>query len=414
MQRADIDQYDLPDAPGVYIFRGAKHEILYVGKATSLRDRVRSYFSSDLIGARGGRVVAMVERAAHLTWQETGSVLEALILEANLIKQHQPPYNVDEKDDKSWNYVVITKEAFPRILLVRGRELHQWEPGSMLRVFGPFPEGGSLKEALKIVRKIFPYRDTCTPCRTSDVLHKHVQCRPCFNAQIGLCPGVCSGAMNEKEYTVTIKHIVQLFSGNMKGLKRALETEMKAAAKAEKFEDAAKLRKQAGALEHIRDVSLIKSDRTPAGGAGMRIEAYDVAHTGGTETVGVMVAVARGVPVKSSYRTFKIREATNDDPKALAELLSRRLAHPEWQYPKLIVVDGGALQLRAAERVLAQAGVQIPIVGVVKNERHRPERLIGDERAIALHEREILLANSEAHRFAISRHRRSLGKRLTA
>lgn len=410
MQRADLDQYDLPDAPGVYIFRGPKREILYVGKATSLRDRVRSYFASDLIGARGGRVVAMVERAAHLTWQETGSVLEALILEANLIKQHQPPYNVDEKDDKSWNYVVITKEAFPRILLVRGRELHQWEPGSMLRVFGPFPEGGSLKEALKIVRKIFPYRDTCVPAPEQAKTGKVP--KGCFNSQIGLCPGVCSGAMSQKDYAVTIKHIVQLFSGNMKGLKRALETEMKAAAKEEKFEDAAKLRKQAGALEHIRDVSLIKSDRTPAGSASMRIEAYDVAHTAGTETVGVMVAVARGVPVKSSYRKFKIQGATNDDPAALAELLSRRLAHPEWQYPKLIVVDGGALQLRAAERVLAQAGVQIPIVGVVKNERHRPERLIGDERAIALHEREILLANSEAHRFAISWHRNRRRKAL--
>jgi excinuclease ABC subunit C len=125
-----------------------------------------------------------------------------------------------------------------------------------------------------------------------------------------------------------------------------------------------------------------------------------------------MVAVTRGVPVKSSYRTFKIQSATNDDPAALTELLSRRLAHPEWQYPRIIVVDGGALQLRAAERVLGAAGVQIPIVGVVKDERHRPERLIGDERAIALHEREILLANSEAHRFAIGYHRNRRRKAL--
>ncbi|MBM3271713.1 hypothetical protein FJY94_00280 [Candidatus Kaiserbacteria bacterium] len=408
MQRADLDQYDLPDSPGVYIFRGSKREVLYVGKATSLRDRVRSYFASDLISARGGRVVAMVERATHLTWQETGSVLEALILEANLIKTHQPPYNVDEKDDKSWNYVVITKEAFPRVLLVRGRELHQWEPGSMLRVFGPFPEGGSLKEALKIVRKIFPYRDTCTPAPEQKGTPKG-----CFNSQIGLCPGVCSGVMDAKEYALTIKHIIQLFSGNMQGLKRGLEREMKAAAKAHEYEKAVVLRRQAGALEHIQDIALIKSDRTPAGAASMRIEAFDVAHTAGQETVGVMVAVSRGVPIKSSYRTFKIREATNDDPKALAELLSRRLAHPEWQYPRIIVVDGGKIQLRVAERILEQAGMQIPIVGVVKDERHKPLRLIGDERAIAVHEREILLANSEAHRFAISRHRKRLGKRLT-
>jgi excinuclease ABC subunit C len=403
MLRPELDQYDLPDSPGIYIFRGPKREILYVGKATSLRDRVRSYFASDLISSRGERIVTMVDRAVAVSHQETGSVLEALILEANLIKRHQPPYNVDEKDNKSWNYVVITKEAFPRVLSVRGRELMHWEPKILGRVFGPFPEGGSLKEALKIVRKIFPYRDVCVPAPEQAKNGKVP--KGCFNSQIGLCPGVCSGAMNAKEYAVTIKHITQLFSGNMQGLKRALEKEMKEAAKDERFEDAAKLRKQASSLEHIRDVSLIKSDRTPDSGSSSRIEAYDVAHTSGTETVGVMVAVARGVPVKSSYRKFKIASVTNDDPAALTELLSRRLAHPEWQYPRLIVVDGGALQLRAAERVLTAAGIQIPIVGVVKDARHRPERLIGDERAIALHERDILLANSEAHRFAISYHR---------
>lgn len=415
MERADLDKYDLPDNPGVYIFRGPRKEILYVGKATSLRDRVRSYFASDLGSSRGARIVAMVENAAALTWQECGSVLEALILEANLIKRYQPPYNVDEKDNKSWNYVVITKEAFPRVLAVRGRELHQWESDAIGRVFGPYPEGGSLKEALKIVRKIFPYRDTCIPCPEQMSKAKpYSKCRPCFNAQLGLCSGVCSGAMNAKDYAATIRHITQLFSGNMQGLKRALEKEMREAAAQQEYEKAAALRAQAGALEHIRDVSLIKSPVASEGSGSVRIEAYDVAHTAGQETVGVMVAVARGVPVKSSYRKFKIQGATNDDPAALAELLLRRLAHPEWLYPTLIVVDGGALQLRAAERVLAQIGVQIPIVGVVKDERHRPQRLIGDERAIALHEREILLANSEAHRFAISWHRARRQKRLTA
>src|SRR3989338_8922445 len=123
MKRDELRQFNILDSPGIYMFRGARKEILYIGKAASLRDRVRSYFASDLVSGRGPRIVAMVEQARSLTWTETDSVLEALILEANLIKQHQPPYNVDEKDNKSFNYLVITKEDFPRVLVVRGREL---------------------------------------------------------------------------------------------------------------------------------------------------------------------------------------------------------------------------------------------------------------------------------------------------
>lgn len=404
MQRADLQRYDLPDAPGVYLFRDAKRKLLYVGKATSLRDRVRSYFTSDLVGARGARIVAMVERAARLEWQETGSVLEALILEAALIKKHQPPYNVDEKDDKSWNYVVITREDFPRVLLVRGRELAlKWSAKQIKHTFGPFPHGGQLKEALKIVRKIFPYRDTCTPGVG----------KPCFNRQIGLCPGVCSGEVSKAEYATTIKHLAQLFSGNMKGLKRALAAEMKAVAANERFEDAARLRKQIAGLEHIRDVSLITDDvRTLGHDESVRIEAYDIAHTAGTETVGVMTVVENGERASSEYRKFTVREFTNNDPGALSEILSRRLAHTEWRLPRVIVMDGATAQIRVAQKVLKAAGVSIPIVGVVKDERHRPIKTIGDERMARLYEKDILLANAEAHRFAIGWHRKKLGARM--
>lgn len=401
MEREDLKKYDLPDEPGIYIFRGPGRKILYVGKATSLRDRVRSYFSSDLINGRGERIVAMVDRAVKLDWQVTGSVLEALIVEANLIKHHQPPYNVDEKDDKSWNYVVVTKEDFPRILTVRGRELSQkWNPSQIKYTFGPFPQGGSLKEAMKIVRKIFPYRDTCTPGSG----------KPCFNRQLGLCPGVCTGEANKTEYARMVRHIVQLFSGNMKGLKRGLGVEMNRAAKAERFEEAAMLRKQIAALDHIRDVSLIKPEKlTPfASGqaTGVRIEAYDTAHTAGTETVAVMTVVQDGEPNKSAYRKFTIQTATNDDVAALKEILSRRLGHAEWPLPRVFVVDGGIPQVRAAQAILKSAGVMIPIVGVVKNDAHKPERLIGDMRMAKQYERDILLANAEAHRFAITWHRK--------
>src|SRR3989344_165129 len=374
MTKGQLKRFKLPDSPGVYLFKKGR-KILYIGKATSLRDRVRSYFSPDLVKGRGERIVAMVTEAASLSWQETDSVLEALILEANLIKKHQPPYNVDEKDNKSWNYVVITKEAFPRVLLVSGRDLFGLKATSyqLQATYGPFPHGGQLKEALKMIRKIFPFRDAkCIPCAEQHYRHRRSivgdesGCQPCFNRQIGLCPGVCTGEMSKTEYAQRIKHICQFLSGNFKGLKRELARGMKAAAGAEKFEEAVRLRRQIHALEHIRDVSLIRDDsRISSGGpstslrVNVRIEAFDVAHTGGTETVAVMTVVQGGEAVKAAYRMFKIKTATNDDVASLKEALSRRLHHPEWPLPRVLVVDGGKAQMRIAERVFEQAGLTI-------------------------------------------------------
>lgn len=423
MLREDLKQFDLPEEPGIYMFRGPRKEILYIGKAASLRDRVRSYFSKDLAEARSTAISHMVQTAASITWQETQSVLEALILEANLIKRHLPAYNAASKDNKSFNYLIISKENFPRVLIVRGRDLFQNREEMKVRnVFGPFPQGLSLQEAVKIVRRIFPFRDSkCIPCEEQyngkkdegrkDEGRTFVRCKPCFSRQIGLCPGVCTGEVTREEYAQTIWHITQLFSGNFRGLKRQLTKEMKAAARAEDFELAERLRRQCSALEHIKDVSLIKQEKVSAGG-GARIEAFDIAHTSGTETVGVMTVVDNGEAYKAAYRKFKIETATNDDTKALSEALSRRLGHPEWPLPRVFVVDGSIGQMRAAERVLKQVGVVVPIVGVVKNEFHKPERLIGDKRAIEAYERDILLANNEAHRFGIAYHRKRRARRM--
>jgi len=425
MTKGDLKKFKLPDTPGVYFFKkGSK--ILYIGKATSLRDRVRSYFSSDLIRGRGERIVAMVAAATSLAHQTTDSILEALILEANLIKKHQPPYNVDEKDNKSFNYVVVTKENFPRVLIIRGRELYSLKAGSWKpeAVFGPFPHGTQLQEAMKIIRRIFPFRDAkCVPCEEQHAARQGLAaCKPCFSMQIGLCPGVCTGEMSRSEYAERVKHICQFLSGNFKGLKRELARGMKAAARAEKFEEAAQLRRQIHALEHVRDVSLIKGEHRVAPGGpsmglragGIRIEAFDVAHTGGSETVAVMTVAQGGESVKAAYRMFKIKTATNDDVASLKEALSRRLNHAEWPLPRVFVVDGGKGQLRGAQSVLKQAGVEVPIVGVVKNEFHKPERLVGDKKCIEAYERDILLANSEAHRFAITWHRRRRNRGLTS
>jgi excinuclease ABC subunit C len=351
-------------------------------------------------------------------------VLEALILEANLVHSYKPKANTDLKDDKSFNYVVITKEDFPRVLVVRGKELAEQNPlrrsrapvhlsgaedfGKPLHTFGPFPHGMQLKEGMKIIRRIFPYRDTCEP--TSG--------KRCFNAQLGLCPGVCSGEISKKEYKKIIKRISLFFKGKKKELMRSLEKDMKTLAKEERFEEASKLRKQMFALGHIQDVSLIKEEyRSPTGVVQLnsRIEAYDVAHLGGSATVGVMVVVEDGVAHKNEYRKFKIRAAkAGDDTGALREILSRRLGHDEWPMPRLVVVDGATAHINAAETILRSYGVHIPVVGVVKDEKHRPREIRGDTLLIGGRERAILLANAEAHRFAIQYHRTRSRKSLLA
>ena len=403
----------MPDAPGVYFFLGKNKKVLYIGKATSLRDRTRSYFAGALAEVRSPLIATMVAQAVSIDWRATDSVLEALLLEASLIKTYKPKANTELKDDKSFNYVAITKEDFPRVLVVRERELKgstlkSPELRSNLKIFGPFPHGAQLKEAMKLIRKIFPYRDTC----------KLGQKRPCFNAQIGLCPGVCSGAIAKQKYRRNIRHIVLLFEGKKKQLLKALNKAMRVAAAAEEFEQAKELQRQLYALQHIQDVSLIKEEyrqtniRTSVS-LVLRIEAYDVAHLRGSAAVGVMTVVEGGAAEKSQYRKFKIKSAkAGDDPGALKEILSRRLGHDEWPLPRLIVVDGAAAQINAAQNILAEYGMAIPVVGVVKDEKHRPRTIRGDRELVKNKERAILLANAEAHRFAISFHRQKLRKRM--
>jgi len=386
----------LPDAPGVYFFKNARGTILYIGKATSLRDRVRSYFSSDILTARGPLIAQMLELAVRVDHEKTDSVLEALLLEAELIKKNKPKYNTDLKDDKSWNYVVVTKEEFPRVLLVRERVL---QPENYADFFGPFPNGGQLKEAMRIARKIFPFRDSCSPNAG----------KPCFNAQIGLCPGVCSGSVSKKEYARTIRNIVLFFQGKKKSLLLKLEKEMRSFAKKEEFENASTVKKTIFALSHIQDISLLKRshplevqppDR-------MRIECYDVAHISGAFTVGVMTVVEDGEVKKGEYRKFKLKmDAGVNDTARLREMLLRRIEHSEWRFPNMVIVDGSVAQKNTADNVLEKYGYRIPVLGVVKDEHHRPRNIIGDQTLARRYEKEILLGNSEAHRFAIAYHKK--------
>ena len=457
-----------PDTPGVYQFlvlrslgEGGKREkkILYIGKATSLRDRVRSYFNKDIVETRSPLVSKMLTQFDDIEVIKTDSVLEALVLEAHLIKKYQPEANKKEKDNRSFNFVIITKEDFPRVLIARGRELLNNElhrvtlckdtkkyiglPYVVEYSFGPFPNGSQLKEAMKIIRKMFPFRDKCLPCvalakeggpNQTTASRKATQGIACFNRQIGLCPGVCTGEITKEQYTEQIKNIILFFEGNKKRLIKNLEKQMKIFSNSREYENANKIKKTIFTLNHIQDVALIKDNfvqgETLHG--GFRIESYDIAHMSGQNVVGVMTVVEDGEIKKSDYRKFKIRSAVDgvnnnfshglgivsedlrkniiggrfiNDTKALSEVLSRRLAHIEWKLPDLIVVDGGTAQKRVVEKVLKENLIQIPVVSVVKDERHRPKEILGDKKWLK-YEREITLSNSEAHRYGIAFHKK--------
>ncbi len=404
MKNNEIKNYRIPNTPGVYFFHGIRGKILYIGKATTLRNRVQSYFTNDILKKRSPLIAEMVGNTKDVTWEETDSVLEALILEVNLIKKHNPKYNTKEKDDKSFNYVVITKEDFPRVLLVRSKELFEKKVSKnkydVKYMFGPFPQGILVRDAIKIIRKIFPFRDKCIP--DTD--------KRCFNRQIKLCSGVCSGEISKKEYAKIIQNIRLFFEGKKIQVIKRLQKEMSTEAKKMNFEKAGEVKKTIFALEHIQDIALIKSTRRQVYNR-FRIEAYDVAHISGKFAVGVMTVVESGEMQKSEYRKFKIKSFDGvNDTRALEEILERRLTHTEWVLPQLVVVDGGKAQKNIAEKLLKEAGIAIPVAGVVKDERHKPKDIIGRKELIQIYGKDILLANSEAHRFAITYHKQLRGK----
>jgi excinuclease ABC subunit C len=407
----------LPDLPGVYFFLGAKKRILYIGKATSLRDRVKSYFSKDIILTRSALVNQMIQDAKSIDFQVTDSVLEALILENNLIKKYQPKANTKEKDDKSFNHVIITREKFPQVLLIRGRNIGKEIHQQFIKYdFGPYPQGNQLKEALRIVRKIFPFRDARCMSAQEQIARGKVP-RPCFNRQIGLCPGVCTGEISEKEYGRTINHIRLFFEGKKFALIKSLGKEMVLYAKKREFEKAGEIKRTLFTLSHIQDVSLIKEEFKLEKNTHdiFRVEAYDISHLGGKDMTGAMIVLENGEFNKAEYRKFKIKTiGHSNDVGALREILKRRFSHPEWQMPDLIVVDGNEVQKCVTEDAIRKFSVArgVLVVAVTKNEHHKPRMLIGKSDIIDRFQREILLANNEAHRFVIAYHKKLRSKFL--
>lgn len=398
MNKSDFAKIKLPDTPGVYQFKDNTDEILYIGKATSLRDRVKSYFSHDLVAERGKRLVDMVTKAVKIDYIETDSVLEALILEANLINLHQPKYNAIGKDNKSFYYVVVTKEEFPRVLILRGRDLEKKLLKKDIVVqtkFGPFPYGSQLKEALRIVRKIFPFNDSYSVKKDQAEFYRQIKLAPDFNK-----------SDFAKQYQENINNIILFFKGSKRKIIQKLRENMMKLANKMEFERANEIKKQIFALEHIKDVSLIKKENISKRITGFRIEGYDIAHISGTNMVGVMTVIEQGEPAKDQYRKFNVKGFDKaNDVGALEEIFRRRMGHVEWPFPDLIVVDGALPQKSRVEKVLREIGIRIPVVAVVKNEKHKPKGILGLKKFTEAYKDEIILVNDESHRFAITFHR---------
>jgi excinuclease ABC subunit C len=400
---------NLPETPGVYLMKDGNGRILYIGKAANLKRRVSSYF----LRPHDSRIEKLVSEIRKIDYKKTESALEALILEAELIKKHEPPFNIKEKDDKSFLYVEITDEEFPRVLLTRGRRLEKqsYEVKPSKFKFGPFTSASSIREALRIIRRIFPYN-----VHPPEKIKKFT--RTCFDYEIGLCPGTCVGLINKTDYAKNVRNIKLLFEGKKSKILKNLEKEMKSAGRRLEFEKAEKLKRQIFALRHIQDVALIADEqirnsiREPADeiqNSEQRIEGYDISNISGTSAVGSMVVFTNGQPDKNEYRKFRIRTIKkSDDVGMLKEILRRRFSRTSpaggWPLPALILIDGGKGQVNGAKEVLEEIGLRIPVIGIAKGAKRKKNEFIG-EVPKGFDKKTLIKVRNEAHRFAVSYHR---------
>lgn len=422
----------MPVKSGVYIFRGRKNEILYLGKANNLKVRVASYFrNKETLGPKTSFLVSRIHKIDYIL---ADGELEALLLEASLIKTHQPFFNTRAKDDKHPLYIKITLgNEYPRIFTVRREE----EPGSIY--FGPFPSSQTVKQVLRLLRSIFPF-DT----------QKTIGKRACFWSHLGLCNPCPSWIqtlprnlkIKEKaRYRKNIRHLVAVLSRKTDKVKKFLTREMLKKAREENFEEATLIRNQLSKLDYITKprlsissflenpnlVSDIRSQELKAlyeslGGhlnlksPPRRLECFDASHTAiSSPTVG-MVTFINGEPEKSFYRRFRIKKEGIDDLAFLEEALTRRFTHKEWGLPDLLVIDGGKTQVGRAREVMKKLRIKLPVIGIVKpfDNLVIPKKqgflILHLKETPALHLLERL--RDEAHRYALSYHRKLRAKNL--
>ncbi len=435
----------LPKNPGVYVFRDGKRSTrLYIGKASNIRKRVKNHFQQPSF--RDNLFINQVMRIGFL---KTDSEIEALILEANLIKKYRPKYNIVWRDDKNYFFIGITEENYPRVFIT-----HQPKPQNtkykILRTkfVGPFVDGSSLKRTLKILRKIFLYRS----CK---VFPK----RPCLWYQLKRCPAPClvkselAQEINfkvkvKKECQRNVKNLLNLLTGKKKEVLKNLKKEMKKTSKLEDFEAAARIRDQVFALEKILENAKIFGPGEITSTSNLyedwkktkkvlkrilkteekisRIEAYDVSNIQGKMATGSMITFINGVADKNFYRKFKIKiTGKPNDIAMIKEILERRFKHPEWGLPDIILIDGGVTQFNVALKTKEQAARNnqqkkkirnIKVISLAKKEnklfiefQKKPILLKTLPREIF---NLILQLRDEAHRFAITYHKKLRKKKL--
>lgn len=382
----------LPSGTGVYLMKGAKGVVLYVGKASNLRKRVASYFRTSYVAAKNE---ILVENICDIETISTASEHEAFLLESRLIKRFTPHFNVSFKDDKSFPFIKITREDYPRILIGRRK------PKERVEYFGPYTNVGMLRCAVKSLREIFPFRS----CR-------QFLKNACLDYHLGLCGAPCIGRVSKREYKKIIADFKHFLRKGSKSLLSNLEKRMQRATERRRYEEALQLRDRIQALGLLAKQSkvglfdLLGFSKEPH-----RIEAFDVSTLLGTESVGSMVTFIGGEPSKNNYRRFKIKWVEGiDDYRMIQEVMYRhysRVAREHIDKPDLIVIDGGRGHLNVASRALHSVGLAIPMIAIAKDQEliytiqnKNPIALSHDNRELQLMQR----IRDEAHRFALAYH----------
>ncbi len=415
-----FDKSKLPQKSGVYQFLNNEGKVIYVGKAINLYHRVASYFNNDV----SGKTAVLVSQIAQVETIIVESELEALILEANLIKKYRPLFNIRLMDDKDYLYIAITKEDFPKIITTRKQDLPAGRQGlkNVKKFFGPFPSAKTVKDTLKLLRRVFPW------CSNPIGLRNKNQ-RACFYYHLGLCPGACLGLISKQDYIKTINRFSKFMDGKKEELVKEISDEMNSLSKDQKYEEAGKLKKILSGIAYLTQsnrtelylenpnfledekqlaLSQLQKDlnlpKLPE-----RIEGYDISNIGGKEAVGSLVVLTNGEIDKSQYRKFKMRVSGKPNDVGMhKEMIGRRLNHPEWPIPDLIIVDGGRGQVRVVHAELQATNYKLPVFGLAKRMEwlYPPTGEIIKLPKKSLSLRLLQKLRDESHRFAVSYHRK--------
>lgn len=415
---------NLPKTSGVYMFKD-NADLIYIGKAINLRERVKNHFNQPSY-----RDDLFIEKVNKIGFFETNSEIEALILEAGLIKKYQPKYNVVWRDDKNYFYVAFepNSQKIPFIYIT-----HQ-KNSQKTKYVGPFVEGTALKKTLKYLRRVFPYYTSKN--------HPKNKCTWCH---LDLCPGPqvlsgVEGAEALKDYKKNIKKLILILQGKRGDALRALKKEMKTLSREKKFEEAGKIRDRISDLQQIMEHTRVINGGNLADGKNLsafqwkntekklqeildlnrpinKIECYDISNIQGKQATGSMVTFVNGEPDKNQYKKFKIKFSdTPNDIAMLKEILERRFLHPEWKNPEIILIDGGKAQLNVAINVKNKINKKIKVISIAKG---RQELFIEDkEKPIPLKSLPQEIYNlvkhldDEAHRFAINYHKNLRSKKV--